>query len=79
GTVVANMKSDWLPGRGYKVLESLDEAEIAAADVNHAVDADPAEQEQPEEELEQEPGEAGEQHAAMKADAEETSEPIRRK
>jgi hypothetical protein len=71
-TVVANLKSDWLPGRGYKLLESLEEVETAAADEEHLMDADPAEQEQPE----QDPGEA-EQHAGL--DMDETDEPTREK
>ena len=74
-TVVANLKSDWLPGRGYKFLESLDEVETAAADEEHPMDADPAEQEQPE----PDPGEAGEQHAGLEADDDETAEPTRDK
>jgi hypothetical protein len=76
-TVVANLKSDWLPGRGYKFLESLDEAHTAAADEEHQMDADPAEQEQPDQEQPvREPGEAGEQHAGLEADEDET-EPTR--
>jgi hypothetical protein len=70
--VVANLKSDWLPGRGYKLLESLEDVETAAAEEEHLTDADPAEQEQPE----PDPGEA-EQHAGL--DMDETDEPTREK
>lgn len=84
-TVMANMKSDWLPGRGYELLENLDRAETAAADEEHPMDTAPPEQEQPEQEQpereqpEREPGEAGKQHTAMEADEDETAEPTKEK
>ena len=65
-TVVANLKSDWLPGRGYKLLESLEEVETAAADEEDLADVEPGDEEQPE----PDPSEA-EQHASLEADEDE--------
>ncbi len=79
-TVMANMKSDWLPGRGYELLENLDRVETAAADEEHLMDIAQPEQEQGEQEQgEQEQGEAGEQQTAMEADEDETAEPTKEK